>query len=424
MTAPGAEFADVHRVVALCSELSSLATTDSGLQQVVTVVAQRAGVWAAVLDKALSALALFAGAADRELAEGAARILDEEPETVSQLIAAAARMRRAVSMPAWGASAVSLVVAPILVGEDSVAYLVTAAQDADETYEDSRIMVTEHAAMISAVILSRRRVVAIAAGRARQELFDGLVLVSDRSEADVEGWARHLGIEPDQRHRALVAALESEAAVPDLVERMLTTRCPNATVVNRGTEVVALVPGDDDTALASRLTELARLCREAVLARFPDLRLVVGLSDAHTGAVTISTSYAEARHAVDIGRLMPGLSGVTSFAALGIHRLLAEVRDPGRLKGFARGVLGELIDHDRNNGTQYCETLTAYFRQNNSPLRAAALLHAHPNTVAYRVRRAGEIVGLDLDAYSDRLVVQVALEIFNGMGGGPCAISS
>jgi sugar diacid utilization regulator len=422
MTAVRDEFADLRHVVALCGELSSLATTDCDLEQIVNVVAARAGVWAAVVDDALTVLAVGADAARHAGEEQPTGVLDSDPEAVSQLVAAAARMRRALSLPALGASAVSLVVAPILVGDDSVAYLVTAGHDADETGEDARIMVTEHAAMVCAVVLGRRRVVAIAAGRARRELFDGLVFVGDRTEADVEGWARHLGIEPDQRHRALVTALYSPAGTPtpaatDLVEHMITTRCPAATVVNRDTEVVALVPGDDDAELARRLTALARLCREAVTARHPEVRLIAGLGDPHTGAARIGASYDEARRAVDIGRLMTGLSDVTVFAELGVHRLLAQVHPTSELGGFARDVLGDLIDHDRTNGTDYCATLTAYFRENGSPRRAAALLHTHPNTVAYRIHRVEKITRLDLGSYSDRLAVQVALEIVNGLGG-------
>ncbi|WP_435176323.1 PucR family transcriptional regulator [Actinacidiphila sp. bgisy145] len=447
MTAARDEFADLRHVMALCGELSGLAATDCDLEQVVTLVAGRVGVWAAVVDDTLSVLAAGgagpAGAGGGDSGPGPAGaggaglagVLDNDPDAVAQLVAAASRMRRALSLPAAGASAVSLVVAPILVGDDAVAHLVTAGHDADETGEDARIMVTEHAAMVCAVVLGRRRVVAIAAGRARRELFDGLVLVGDRTgSADAEGWARHLGIEPGQRHRVLVAAVRPPAGAPaaplpaaaaptaataaiDLVEHMLATRCPGATVVNRDTEVVALVPGDDDAGLARRLTALAALCRDAVAARFPGVRLVAGLGDPHTGAGRISTSYTEARRAVDIGSVMPGLSGVTVFAELGVHRLLAQVRDPGELGGFARDVLGDLIDHDRDNGTDYCATLTAYFRQNGSLRRAADLLHTHPNTVVYRIHRAEKISRLDLGSYPDRLAAQVALEIVNALGG-------
>lgn len=415
---------DLHQVLALCSELSSVATADGDLDQVVALVAARAGVWAAVVDDSLSVLALSGKPADPS-----ADVLENDREAVSQLISAAARMRRALSLPAFGTSAVSLVVAPILVGDESVAYLLTAGQDADETGEDTRIMVTEHAAMVGAVILGRRRVVAIAAGRARRELFDGLVLVGDRTAADIDGWARHLGIEPGHRQRVLLTTVDSPQGAPapavtDLIEHLIALRCPIATVVNRGTEVVALVPGDDDAALARKLTGLARLCHKTVTARFPDVRVLTGLSDPHTGAVRIAASYDEARRAVAIGRAFPGLPDVVVFADLGVHRLLAQVRDDAELTRFTRHVLGELLDYDRANGAGHCETLAVYFRENQSPQRAAALLHTHPNTVTYRIRRAEEIAGLDLGSYTDRLAVQLALEILHGLGGDACATSS
>lgn len=429
MTSTGAGSADLHHVLGLCSDLSSVAMADGDLSQVVELVARGADVWAAVVDDLLSVLAV-SGGADRTGARELVRVLETEGDAVRQLVSAAAQMRRALSLPASGESAISLVVAPIIVGEDAVAYLVSGGNDVDEVHEDSRILVTEHAAMVSAVVLGRRRVVAIAAGRARRELFDGLVLVGDRSEADVDGWARHLGIEPDHRQRVLVVALESPGGVPvpaavsDLVEHLIATRCPDATVVNRETEVVAVVPGDDDTALGSRLTELARLCRRAVAQRFPDVRSTAGLSDAHLGAGQLGTSYAEARQAVGTGRALPGLSDVAVFADLGVHRLLAQVRDAAELPRFVRHVLGPLIESDLASGTDYCRTLTVYFRENGSPQRAALLLHTHPNTVAYRVRRADEIAALGLTTHSGRLAAQLALEIMDGLGGVECVTSS
>ena len=64
-------------------------------------------------------------------------------------------------------------------------------------------------------------------------------------------------------------------------------------------------------------------------------------------------------------------------------------------------------------------TLACYFRENNSPQRASRILHVHPNTVAYRVKRIEEITGLRLDNYSDRLIAQVALEILDSLGDKP-----
>jgi len=79
-------------------------------------------------------------------------------------------------------------------------------------------------------------------------------------------------------------------------------------------------------------------------------------------------------------------------------------------------VLGKLSMHEHEHKSEYLTTLACYFRENNSPQRASRILHVHPNTVAYRVKRIEEITGLRLDNYSDRLIAQVALEILDSLG--------
>jgi len=87
-----------------------------------------------------------------------------------------------------------------------------------------------------------------------------------------------------------------------------------------------------------------------------------------------------------------------------------------QLRSFAAEVLGKLSEHEHEHKSEYLTTLACYFRENNSPQRASRILHVHPNTVAYRVKRIEEITGLRLDNYTDRLIAQVALEILDSLG--------
>jgi sugar diacid utilization regulator len=419
------ENAVLRDIVTIYSELSGLASQDTDASTVLSLVAGRVGGSAAVVDAQLEVLA--SASADDADPGALTRVLAGERAALARLVATAARTRRALTLPATAADAPSVVVAPIILGDEPAAYLLTATRDEDDQGEDTRLMVTEHAAMICGIVLGRARVVAAAAGQARRELFEGLLLLGDRADADFDNWARHLGIKPDQRHRVLTTVFRTwgDVAVPTtretevaaLVEHLLLTRCQAATVVNRGGEVVAVV-AESDTGPDSvaGLTAVATLCKTAVETRFPGTAVSAGIGNAYTGAARISTSYTEARHALDTTALMAGLGGVVAFADLGISRLLARVRDVRDLQDFARDVLGELLEHERAHGTDYVATLTVYFNENNSPQRSAKRLHMHPNTVAYRVRRIEEITGLSLSSYSDRLMLQVALEIVNGLG--------
>jgi len=111
--------------------------------------------------------------------------------------------------------------------------------------------------------------------------------------------------------------------------------------------------------------------------------------------------------------------GLSAFGDLGILRLLLQVPDLAELRSFAADVLGKLSMHEHEHKSEYLTTLACYFRENNSPQRASRILHVHPNTVAYRVKRIEEITGLRLDNYTDRLIAQVALEILDALGEEP-----
>jgi len=109
----------------------------------------------------------------------------------------------------------------------------------------------------------------------------------------------------------------------------------------------------------------------------------------------------------------------TSRPGRRILRLLLQVPDLAELRSFADDVLGSLSRGERERRTEYLATLACYLRENSSPQRAARLLHVHPNTVAYRIRRIEAITGLSMDRYADRLTTQVALEILDALGDGP-----
>ena len=62
-------------------------------------------------------------------------------------------------------------------------------------------------------------------------------------------------------------------------------------------------------------------------------------------------------------------------------------------------------------GTDIGRSLLAYLDAFGDVRSAAAGLHVHPNTLRYRVRRACELSGLDLDDPDQRLVAQLQLRL-------------
>lgn len=91
--------------------------------------------------------------------------------------------------------------------------------------------------------------------------------------------------------------------------------------------------------------------------------------------------------------------------------LLARLGPQDELRAFCDRVLGRLLEHDRRTGGELVPTLAAYFVAQERVTEAAQLLGTHRNTVQYRLRRAREVGGLNLDDPRQRLEVQLALTI-------------
>jgi PucR family transcriptional regulator, purine catabolism regulatory protein len=411
---PGGEAAALRKLVAICSHLSALASQADGLTPVVEVLAERTGSGVAVVDRRLEVLA-WAGAAAAGEITGVLRG-DARQSTLRTVLAAAARTRRALAVPGAQDGRPVIVVAPVFVGEEVAGYLLARSLRDLGFTEDMRLLATEHGAMVCGIVLGRDLVVTAAAGRARQELVDGLLLSRGRDDPEVQRWARHLGLDPTREH--FVMSFEIPGRRPDAAaspaELLMSRNVPDAVLASRTDEVVAILPvSGNGTAPAEQGRGLARAC---LAGAGPARVIAVGIGTPSPDAAGIARSYAEARRAVAAARRMGEPGTVTAFADLGIHRLLLRVPEVGDLRSFADEVLGRLAGEQRATGIDYLATLAAYFRENASPARAGRRLHVHPNTVSYRIRRVEELTGLSFSLHRDRLMAEVAVEILEGPG--------
>ena len=134
---------------------------------------------------------------------------------LAPVLAAAAQNRRPMSVPGLGVEPEQIAVAPIMVGHDVVAHLVTVrtpgrggeAGIARELDDDLNLLLTEHAATVCGIILGRERAVAAAGARARSELIEGLLLARDRDDGEAERWAGHLGFLVGVEHHVFAVAI-------------------------------------------------------------------------------------------------------------------------------------------------------------------------------------------------------------------------
>lgn len=130
----------------------------------------------------------------------------------------------------------------------------------------------------------------------------------------------------------------------------------------------------------------------------------------------VPRSYREALQALAIARRLGGRHRVAYFGALGVYRLLAAVAPTEELSSFYQDTLGPLVAHDQKSGGELLRTLDAYIACGGSPLDTAQRLHAHRNTVLYRLDRIAELLGVDVRHPEQRLLFHLALRAGEVLG--------
>lgn len=92
--------------------------------------------------------------------------------------------------------------------------------------------------------------------------------------------------------------------------------------------------------------------------------------------------------------------------------LMLELRDLMVVRGDEfTGPVSRLMEHDAKQKGHLVDTLRAWFDHFGDVAKAADMLFVHPNTFRYRLRRAVEISGIDLDNADDRFEAMLQLRL-------------
>jgi hypothetical protein len=249
----------------------------------------------------------------------------------------------------------------------------------------------------------------------REEALEALLTGTYAGEAQMHARAAQLGYDLSQPHVVLrIDGRDERAPGPARVEHLAESLRGTfgAWVRAHGSDVVALVPlppterGGND--LAGRLS--AQLAQQMGPGGTREEPLWwAGLGEPSLSPSEVRRSAAEAHDTARLGLIVLGPGRVARGVDLGVYRLLLTLRDSGALRPFVERVLAPL-DEDHRNGTALIDTLEAFFACNGNLSEAARQLHLHRNSLIYRLNRAHELLGHDLDDPELRLSLQLAIK--------------
>jgi len=126
----------------------------------------------------------------------------------------------------------------------------------------------------------------------------------------------------------------------------------------------------------------------------------------------VSNSYKEAKLALSIGKIFNTEQNVTSYAALGIGRLIYQLPLP-MCKMFIdeifKGQTPEQFDEET------LSTINQFFANNLNVSETSRKLYIHRNTLVYRLDKLQKNTGLDLRVFDDAITFKIALMVVKYM---------
>ncbi|MDQ2682306.1 MAG: helix-turn-helix domain-containing protein [Chloroflexota bacterium] len=128
------------------------------------------------------------------------------------------------------------------------------------------------------------------------------------------------------------------------------------------------------------------------------------------GVASVPDACRQARFVAKLGQsgVVPArIAQFDRLADVGVHRLLFDLWGTPGLTSFIDDALGDLRKRDKRGILR--DTLLAYLNSGGSHVETAAKLGIHRNTLAYRLRQIGSLIGRDPDDPEMRLVMHLAL---------------
>ena len=125
----------------------------------------------------------------------------------------------------------------------------------------------------------------------------------------------------------------------------------------------------------------------------------------------------EAKRAFEVQRGCGIQHSARYFEEIGVYRFFYEFGNDIELKDFVMEILGELIQYDEENNSDYVNTLQVYLEEGGNIGETAQKLYVHRNTIKYRITKVEEILNIDLEDTNTVFNLQFAFKIRKYLGG-------
>lgn len=321
------------------------------------------------------------------------------------------------------------------VGTDGASYgRILALEPTNRVLSRVDVLAIEHAATGASLEILKAKAAAEVERRFRSSFWQDVVGSKFQSREALIQRARSLGWDFTKPHVLFIIGLDgrdmltqnpgSEGTVDRVRDRILyvvslggfaSEATGNGMLCfDDGSGMVVLAPmeGDIDAARAKQTAvHIAQSIKNAVNDGITPMTVSVGIGRFYPDVFDLARAYREARECLSLGRAVFGDNSVIHFDDLGIYRVLSHANDPGELEAFIAEQIGRLVEYDRLHGTKLLESLEAYINSNGNMRAAAGRMYVHINTMKYRLKRAQEVLDVNIDSHEMWFNLELALKI-------------
>ena len=267
----------------------------------------------------------------------------------------------------------------------------------------ARFLVDRIAAAVG--VAARRDDAARPRGARRIEAIGALLEGRQGNATDQRAAAMVLGLNPDAVFFVAVSTGEDDSTLAKTLAPLGSVH-PAGDVDGRRTTVIAANGRAGAESLASRVKDVKRRWEVGS----ESAATTLALSAPALGVARLPAAAREAAFVATLQAQTPFPRRAASFESIddvGAFRLLYQLRDSTELREFVSEALGTLERRDQRGTLR--ATLRAFLETGGSQVDASNRLGIHRNTLAYRLRRIGELIGRDVADPGSWLTLHLAL---------------
>lgn len=202
--------------------------------------------------------------------------------------------------------------------------------------------------------------------------------------------------------------LTSQAQMPlEYISNVLEATFPNSIAFPRENHVVAFL---NLTELKKRNIHYQKELSETLIPILYSLKLHCGISNESRGLTDPATHYLQAEIADENGVIAQPQLTCHYFSSYTLMEMVSNSLGGLPIETYYPEGIWKVLEHDKNSGISYLETLRVFLDENMNYSSASRLLYVHRSTLIDRIGRISKEMGFDLNDPNERLMLHLLLK--------------